>query len=194
MITGELIKNEFNQELEKDVPVDFRCWNSFNMNPNDTLFFPDSLESESFDSYFTLSESEHEYDSSCSTVGKSGPQSSSNSENEEQLKLSLNFDFDDQSDNEGDNQIKDYNEIVKNLDFENDTWASPVTCSLKTPKKMRKTKAQIKILKKEFENNIYWDQEDKMNIAALTGLDFNQVYKWHHTELRKLGKCIPKRK
>lgn len=53
--------------------------------------------------------------------------------------------------------------------------------------KRRKTKAQVKMLEKELEDNPHWTNEDMVKIAKKTGLTKSQVYKWNWDQKKKLN-------
>mmetsp|Transcript_11639 Transcript_11639/g.13171 ORF Transcript_11639/g.13171 Transcript_11639/m.13171 type:complete len:202 (-) Transcript_11639:76-681(-) len=59
-------------------------------------------------------------------------------------------------------------------------------------RKIRKSPAQIKILKVSYDNNDEWNRDLIDNLAAQAGLSFKQVYKWYASERKANSKRLPK--
>mmetsp|Transcript_29132 Transcript_29132/g.52107 ORF Transcript_29132/g.52107 Transcript_29132/m.52107 type:complete len:172 (+) Transcript_29132:105-620(+) len=59
-------------------------------------------------------------------------------------------------------------------------------------KRFRKTAAQVKILKTEYNANPAWSKETYAELAARTGLSESQVYKWSWDYRKKLRSHVPK--
>mmetsp|Transcript_32958 Transcript_32958/g.57862 ORF Transcript_32958/g.57862 Transcript_32958/m.57862 type:complete len:174 (-) Transcript_32958:3084-3605(-) len=55
-------------------------------------------------------------------------------------------------------------------------------------RRKRKTAAQVKLLKREYNANPVWSKETYVELAAKTGLSESQVYKWSWDYRKKLRK------
>ena len=58
--------------------------------------------------------------------------------------------------------------------------------------KIRKSPAQVKILKLTYERNEDWNKDQIDALASQTGLSSKQVYKWYASERKSHQKGLPK--
>lgn len=91
------------------------------------------------------------------------------------------------------NPNTDLNNLMNKLIFgELDDIELPTKLTMKTTlnKKMRKTPQQVKILTNAYNENNFWDSELTKELAAITGLKQEQVYKWYKSYQTKMFKKL----
>ena len=88
--------------------------------------------------------------------------------------------------------LDDY--VFDDLECENKINVLPEVQVAANKKKIRKSPAQVRILKSAYEVNDEWSKDLIEDISQQTGLSFKQVYKWYASERSAHQKRLPKLK